>query len=646
MAQYPHLFSPFQLGSVTLRNRVVALAHGTALVQEGIPAREEIPFWEARARGGVGLIITGGTIVHHSSGLRRRMLTEAYNEAVVEPLRQRVEAVHRHGAKIFGQILHLGREKVYGEAEYPAAGPSPLRSPRDPYPPVELGHAEIREILDGFARSAANLQRAGYDGIELHAAHGYLIAQFLSPATNRRTDAYGGTLENRMRFLLEVIGAVVDRCGPDFPLGVRLSVDEELPNGLRLADTREIAARLAATGHVDYLNLTIGVRGGYVKDMSWPEGLVVEAAAAIRQSSGLPVLVSQRIKRPEMAERILREGAADLVGLVRGLIADPDWAAKAARGQAEQIRPCIGCNQECRSFDPHLFCTVNPVTGREKQWTTEAPPVSPVRKRVAIVGGGPAGLEAARVAALRGHRVVLFEQQEQLGGQVRVAARAPHRGDLMLIVHYLEAEVRRLGVELRLGRRAGAADLAGFDEVVVATGGRPVQPEIAGADQRAVLTVWDVLQADQAPAAAGQTAVVVDDGTGFWHAFSAAERLLAAGAAVTYVTPAPGVASAIPGESAGDLLRRTGAKGIRFLVLHQVAGLTPDGIRLRAVFTGEEVELPAGVVVVHAGAQPENALARELAARSVANVHVIGDALTPRRISHAIFEGHRLGRDL
>jgi 2,4-dienoyl-CoA reductase (NADPH2) len=303
---------------------------------------------------------------------------------------------------------------------------------------------EIAEIVESFGICAANLRRSGHDGVEIHGAHGYLVGQFLSPATNFRDDAYGGTPERRLRFLRELIASIRKHCGEDFVLGLRLSADEEVADGLTIPDTAQIGKAIARDGGVDYLSITLGTRGLYVKDVTAPEATAERAAGIIRDASGLPVIVGQRITRPEVAERLLAEGNADLIGLARAVIADPEWVAKAARGEAERIRPCVGLNQDCRAFAPHLHCAVNPQAGRETVAAFMPRPQAPRPRRVAVIGAGPGGLEAARVAASAGHRVTLFEAGDGVGGQFLYAASLPRRGDLRRLIDHLSGELRHL----------------------------------------------------------------------------------------------------------------------------------------------------------------------------------------------------------
>ncbi len=644
---YDRLFSPFEAKRFNLRNRIVVLPYGTAMVRDGIITDQDIAHYEAIARTGPGLIITGATVVHPTSALRFRILLEAFNDDAMEMMQRRVDMVHRHGVKLFGQILHLGRETTGMDCDYPPAGPSVIRSPRDPYPPHQLDTSEIATLVEAFGRSALNLQRAGYDGIEIHGAHGYLVTQFLSPATNHRTDRYGGSPEKRLRFLIEVIESIRLHCGDDFPLGVRLSAEEETEDGLEVSDTRRIAVALAELGSVDLLNITLGVRGAYVKDMTAADATAANAAMGIRRECGLPVIVGQRISTPELAEKVLADGAGDLVGMARAFIADPDWITRAAAGEADRIRPCLNLNQDCRAFTPHLHCAVNPGTGRELYPGFGALKPATLIKRIAVVGGGPGGLEAALTAARRGHEVTVFEASEGFGGQFLYAASVPNRQGLRRLIDYQLRELRRLDVDLKLGTAINSAeDLdPNFDAAVIATGAEAVTLEEPLKSAGAVR--WFDVLAEGAPAPHGKSrALFVDDGTGFWWNYGVAEALVVAGWTLTIATPSAVVANQIPHESVSPLLGRLAAGNTRFRVLTMLDGMEPGSARLMSLLTGEDEDFPCELVVVQTGRQVVAGPAAALREAGMAEVHAIGDCLTPRRVSFALYEAQRLARSM
>ena len=639
-AAFPRLFSPYRQGRLDLSGRLVMLPHGTAMVRDGLPTEDDIAYYATRSHG-LGLVITGATAATPDAAYRARILTEGWNTDARDIMQRRCDVVHAAGAKIVGQLCHLGRESTGMESEHAPKGPSPIRSPRDPWPPQEMDEAQILSFIDGFAAAALNLQASGYDGVELHAAHGYLFAQFMSAATNRRKDDWGGSLENRTRLVTETVARVRAVCRPDFVIGVRLSADEETADGLGVRDTVGIGQLLAAQGETDYLNITIGMRGAYVKDATHPVAPAARAAGIIRKETGLPVIVGQKIQTPELAEKLLADGVADLVGMARALIADPDFAQKARTGQAARIRPCVGLNQDCRAFSPHLHCSLNPETGRETRAPfdriTAAEP-----KRIAIVGGGPAGLEAARIAAARGHRVTIFEATEALGGQFLLASSLPGRSGLLRMVDHLVHEMRHAAVDIRFNARIddlSALD-ADFDAVIVATGAVPAGlPAPSG--PLPVLSWADVLR-DGAPAPFGTGRVVfADDGTGFWFTYGVAEMLVAAGWHLTLLTTSAALGGHLPHESVSPMLGRLGAGGTDFRVLMAVDATQAGTLTAVNLTSGAEETIPADLVVVQTGR-----IVAPKPRKGALPVHQIGDCVTPRRITHALFEGQRLARNL
>jgi len=636
------LFEPFTSGRLKLANRLVVLPHGTSMVHDGNITEEDIAYFEARARSRPAMIIAGAIVVHPTSSLRGHHLVEAYHTQGFEMLRRRSDVIRGHGVKLVGQLVHLGREMIGGELNHAPSGPSPIRSPRDPFPPHELSQREITTLVQAFGESAANLKLTGHDGAEIHGAHGYLVAQFLSPATNQRTDAYGGTSERRMRFLLEVLEAVRKHCGDDFVLGLRLSADEEIADGMGIQDTAHMAAELARQKCVDYLSITLGTRGSYVKDASTPAAPAARAAHVIRDASGLPIIVGQRVTTPEMAERLLANGDADLVGVARAVITDPEWLTKAAQGQTGRIRPCIGLNQDCRAFAPHLHCATNPVTGREllPEFGASRPTTNP--RHIAVIGGGPGGLEAARVAAMRGHKVTVFEASDGLGGQFLYASSVPHRKELRGFIDYLRGELHHHQVSIELGTAIdGPSQVKGaFDLAIIATGAtaKPLPEEFA---VEHVISWFDVL-ANGAPAPQDNNrAVLVDDGSAFWWTYGVAEALVEAGWQLLITTPSVAIAQHIPAESVGALLARLGRAGTEYRVLTTLYGVASDGAHLMNVTSGEEFVFDCGLIVVQTGRSPVVALAEPFESSGM-EFHMIGDCVTPRRVSHAVLEAHRL----
>jgi 2,4-dienoyl-CoA reductase (NADPH2) len=641
--QFPHVFSPLRIGGFDVRNRLVALPAGTSLVEHGVPTHGDVEHFERLAAGGVGLVVAGAMVVHPTSALRSGKLVEAYLDAVVPAMAAKAEVVHRHGARLVGQLCHLGREFIGGESDHAPVAPSAIKTVRDAYPPHVLTHREIDDIIDGWRVSTAHLVEAGLDGVEIHAAHGYLPAQFMSPLTNRRTDSFGGSFENRMRFLHLVIEAMREVAPAGFALGVRLSGEEEVPGGMGIEDCVRIAEDLAALGTVDYFSITHGTRGKYVKDSTGPDAVAVPSASRVRAATGLPTLVGQRIRDVGTAEHVIKAGHADLVGMARALIADPELPSKSQSGRLDEIRGCLGINQDCRAFDPHLHCAVNAEVGRGRLPGVGVQVARP--KEIYVIGGGPGGLETARVAAERGHRVTLFERETVLGGAVRVAAASPHRATLIDIVDYLDRETRRLKVDVNLGAAISVEDLeeiAGIaDHVVIATGSSPgVLPHPLAS--RGAVSVDDVLTGPVGQREPGH-AVVYDEGDGFWPAYSAAEALAQRGWQVSFATGLTALAPRVPAESVGPLLQRLGYAGVALHVAHRLS--VPDDVTssvvLRPLFGGAEVPLAADLLVWHQPRAADDVLVRALTHGDT--VTAIGDCVTPRRISHAIAEGYRLG---
>jgi 2,4-dienoyl-CoA reductase-like NADH-dependent reductase (Old Yellow Enzyme family) len=638
VSDYPHLFAPGEIGGLAIRNRIVQPPMGTGLVENGQVTGRDVVFQEERARAGVGLIVTGAAVVHPTSRFPVRIIVEAWDEDGIDALRVRVEAVHRHGAQIFGQLVHLGRESPGGMTDTVPMAPSAVASPRDPNPPHEMSVAEVRVMVEAFGRSAANFQAAGYDGIEISAGHGYLVAQFLSAASNRRTDAYrGDTLEGRTRLLREIVEDIRQRCGAGYPVGIRLSAEEETPDGLTIDDTREIVYQLQDSAPVDYISVTAGMRGAYVKDATYAEGFTLDLAALVKQDVDVPVMAAGRIRFPDLAERALASGQVDFVAIGRGVIADGEWVTKAREGRAAEIRPCVGIVQDCRAAHGQLGCAVNARAGREAEWGEQRRAASP--KRVVVAGAGPAGLEVARVAAESGHDVVLYEQADVAGGQLRIAAAGPTREELLDFVFYAERELARLGVDVRLDtaatRDAVLADAP--DLVVAATGATPLPPEFpfdAGAN---VVSVWDLLggKVKEIPS----RAAVLDDGSGFWHGISAAEFLAERGAAVELLTPARGVGLAIPHESVAGAFARLGRNGVHFRPLVTVTSVDGTTVSLADAVTGAPSELEAELLVVRSKLHANDELLRELDGEVPALV-AVGDASSARRLSHAVLDAN------
>jgi thioredoxin reductase len=526
--------------------------------------------------------------------------------------------------------------------------------------------AEIREVVDGHARSAENLKAAGVDGIEIHAAHGYLLQEFMSPLSNHRQDQYGGSLGNRVRFTVDVIDAVREAVGPHYPVGLRLSGDEFTPGGLDMDAMKEIAVRLVARG-LDFLSVSMSTYRGYsyatmIPDMAFKPGAFVYLAAAIRGAlrhagTPVPIMAVGRIMEPAQAETILAEGSADMVTMTRALLADPELPKKAREGRAHDIRQCIGCNQGCVGMGHTgrpITCLVNPSAGNEAQWGAHAlaPVSSP--KRVLVVGGGPAGMEAARVAAARGHRVELWERTNTLGGQIAVAVLARSRGEFGKLIMWLQDQLGKLRVDILLKTDATAERIrqGSFDAVVIATGSVPVLPTIPGAN---VLAPIDVTEALRGLDGIGPRVVILDDDRHF-KAAGIAEELADRKCQVTIVTKGGETGADVISVSFAGLRVRLGQKSVRTLPFHDIARVEGRDVIVYDEFSGREEPLRNVDTLVFAG--QNRALDSIAAVRSASSclrlqkagptttlpqVVLAGDCIAPRRALEAVREGHAAG---
>ncbi|HJT57840.1 MAG TPA: FAD-dependent oxidoreductase, partial [Ktedonobacteraceae bacterium] len=521
--QYQSLFTPVRIGQTVISNRIVFAAHLTNLAEENMPGPRLTAYYAERARGGCGLIITEEQSVHPSDWAYQKLI-HGFDPQVIPHYRRMTRAVHDYGTRMFAQINHNGMQASSIYSRRPVVGPSSMVDPIHHEMCKELEPEEISEIVRSYALVARHVREGGFDGAELQSSHSSLIRQFFSPYYNRRGDSYGGPLENRMRFAREVIEAVRAEVGRDFTLGIRLCGDELIPAGLTLDDVREIAQRLEATGQLDFINTSIGeFHNLYMVEgsMHTPPGYQLFVSATIREAVKLPVFCTGRIKDPVQAERILREGLADMVDVVRGQICDPEFTRKAREGRTESIRLCISCNQYCigrMGFNLSLGCIQTPATGNELQFPSIAhshqskdlkrPAYKPV---LMVVGGGPAGMQAAKVAAQRGYQVRLYEKQGELGGQINLLVRVPNRVEFGDASRNLQREILEAGVEIHLGVEVTAEMIERErpDAVIIATGSYPYLPPIPGVDLPHVATVWQVLQGEKS-AQPGEFVLVYD----------------------------------------------------------------------------------------------------------------------------------------
>jgi len=652
--RYWRLRQPIAVNACTVPNRIVRTAHATGYAPGRVTDRL-IGYHEARARGGVGLSFLEIAGIHPSTPGP----IMAFHESVMDGWSKAAAAVHRHDKKLFQQLWHGGSNAAPLDGG-PAWSPSGVPEPINATVPVAMTPTMIDEVVEGFAVAAGWAREAGLDGVEVHGAHGYLVGQFLSPATNRRSDDYGGSLENRARLLRRILGAIRAAVGPSFPVGVRLSGTEGFEGGIQPDEAARTAALVESEGLVDFVNVSMGSYYAFPKfigAMHEPLGYELATSTPVTAAVSVPTIVTGRIMDLHDAEQLLAQGISDMVSMVRATIADPDIVAKSFAGQEARVRPCLSCNQGCVGglFGPDraVGCVVNPTVGTEHLGLDPFPAAA--RERfVLVVGAGPAGLEAAATAARRGHRVVVHDAAPETGGATRWARRAPLRQDIATICDWLTAELVHLGVEVRAGSLLTAAEIVamGPDTVVVATGGEPRRDghqrfrpatEVPGVGLAHVATPIDVLGGWHQEA---RHALVFDD-LGTMSAISVAEHLLERGCAVTFATSLGTV-----GAELGPSLQRDPAQGrlgrhddFRALTRVAVAAIEPDTVLLRNLDSGRETRVDADLVVLELGVVPRRSLFDELGSAGI-EARLVGDALAPRDIQHAIATGRRVGAEL
>lgn len=649
--KFEYLFKPGRFGSLELKNRIVMLPMGTVLCGVWGEVTHEIIDWYAtRAKGGAGLIIIevcmAATAIDPLRLISR--ILRADDDSYVPGLSCLADAVHENGAQIGIQLTAgggaqssggpwmpglQGVQKVdqvspSGVPAYGVAMHGTVKQPR------ALTIEEIEKCVELCGDSARRVKRAGFDLIEIHAHEGYLIAQFMSPYFNKRTDKYGGSLENRCRFLLEIVAAMRRSVGPDFPLIVKYSIDEFIEGGRDIKESQTIAKILEEAG-VSGLSCSIGVYGSKVPPVPpyyVQRGSLVYLTEAIKEVVKIPVMAVGRLDDPELAEKILRDGKGDFIGIGRGLIADPEWPLKVKSGRIEEIRKCIACN-DCRIaiHTPHpIRCAVNPVAGRESKFAVMR--AADVRKKVVVVGGGPAGMEAARVAALKGHQVVLFEAEKELGGMLKWGSVPPHKEILGSISEYYSGELKRLGVKLRFGVEATSELIIkeNPDSAFVATGGVVLMPDIPGIDKGMVMTALDVLSGKKT----GENVIVAGGGA---VGCEVANYLAQQDKKVTIVEMLDTVGLDMDSWIWVCLSSELAERNVRILKSTKIEEITDQGVLLIDK-SWDRIVLRADNVVLALGLKRKDSLKEELEGK-VKEVRVIGDANLPRRIQEAIYEG-------
>ena len=644
--RFPHLFSPFTIKSTEIRNRIFSTGHDTYLPEGGLPSDALIAYQRARARGGAGLIVIQVVGVHETARYTEALLMGTSDDCI-EPFHRLFDAIHAEGTKVFVQLFHAGRE-LLGRPDgviQPAFAPSHSPSERFHVIPRELSLAMIGEIIDGFGQTARRMAEAGADGVEMLASHGYLLSQFMNPNVNRRTDQYGGSFDNRLRFMREAIAAVRAQVPESFIVGMRMSGDEVDQDGLTEDDSADIARALAP--EVDYLNVIAGTSATasgaahIVPSMANAHGYVAPFARRVKQLVGKPVFVAGRINQPQIAEEILATGAADMCGMTRAMICDPEMPNKAKAGATDDIRACIGCNQACIGhfqLGLPISCIQHPETGRELQFESKPPAIT--RRKIMVIGGGPAGLKAAAVAAQRGHEVHLHERESQTGGQAKLAQLLPTRAEFGGIITNLTAEAERHGAIIHRRSEVTREMLMGErpDAVILATGSRPHMPPLEGEDMQVVHAV-DVLAGKVTTGAR----VIVYDWHGDWLGAGICERLAAQGAHVRLAVNAHCAAANIQTYIRFETVARLHRLGVEvhpWLRLYGADDRTGYFIHTpsREAVVMEDVD----TIVLNTPNIQEDTLVSALLDLGIEH-HLIGDCLSPRTAEEAVYEGLKAG---
>lgn len=657
---HPHLAEPLQLRHLTLRNRIVFGAHTSNMSELGLPAARHLAYYRERARGGAAMIVVEPVPVHPTAVLTRGNFRTS-DDAVIPGFRAITEAVHAEGAVILQQLYHVGQHGDFDNSYQPSWSPSGLPSYHDAEGSHAMSEAEIEQIIESFVEAAARAQRCGFDGVEIFAAYHAIVDQFWLPWSNRRSDQWGGSLENRLRFGAEIMGRIRSRVGDEFVIGLAVSIDPTSEVAMTIDELCEVVAWYDERQLMDYVTCGTGSYFDYDKiipTFQHADKLGVEYAerlkGAVRHAK---VQAESQVRTPENADYVIASGQADMVSIVRGQIADPYLADKTLTGRADEVRGCISCNQMCwgrRYRDYWISCLVNPSVGREWEWGGDTFERVTNPKRVLVVGGGPAGLETARVAAERGHHVTLAEAGPELGGAFRLAGLQPRRSQITELIEWYERELDRLDVTVKVNTPMFADDVAAFgaDEVVMATGSQPsatgfqrqlpLQSTMPGVELDNVASIDDVLANRIRP---GKRVVVVDD-LGDWRGGGTAWYLAERGHEVVIVTSYPMVGHTIQRTSGDWKLRsRLAELGVTWHTESVVTAWTGTAAEVRGFITRTDLVVEADTLVLATINTPERDVIDGLAALDVP-VRAVGDAVAARLAVHAIYEGRVAGQAL
>ena len=638
-AEFEKLFQPIRINQMTLTNRVVLPAMGNNYGSDaGFVTEQQIDYYAERAKGGAGLLITEMVSIDSPVGQRGAQQLRIDDDKYIPNFRKLTEQIHKAGSKMAMQLCHAGLLAASDKFLLQTVAPSPVEHFGQKVT-KELSTAEIEEIINHFVQGAIRAKAANFDGVEVHAAHSYLLAHFLSPYFNKRKDDFGGSVENRARILIEIISSIRQSVGLTYPIWCRMNgIEYGLEGGQTLDQSKQIA-RMAEKAGCDAIHVSAGGYGSYYgynrAQMGQPRGNMAELAAEIKKVIGIPVIAVGRIDL-QLGEQLLREGKADLIAIGRGHIADPHLLKKASEGRFDEIRPCLSCNvcvDDLTMLDVTLHCSVNACVGQERACKiTKAAKI----KNVLIAGGGPAGMEAAITATLRGHKVIIYEQQSQLGGKLILAATPPHKDEIGPFKDYLVSQVKKSGIQVELGKKVTLSVIKKLqpDVLVLAAGSLPLFPKIPGIQCPNVILAEEVLSGRET----GQKVIVIGGGL---VGCETAEFLAQQKKSVTIVEMLAEIATGVGHSFKAGLVNRLSASGVTMLTGMQCQKITANSAVV-AGKSGDEQPINADTIVLAVGAKPNGELAKTAAA-TVPEIYVVGDCLEPRRIINAIGEGRRTG---
>ncbi len=660
MTQYRNLFQPLELRHRTLDNRIVFGAHTANMSDLGLPGERHRAYYEERAIGGAAMIVVEPMPVHPTAVLTRGNFRHC-DDGVIPHFRKITDAVHQHGATVLQQLYHVGQHGDSDLSFMPHWSPSGLPSYHDSDGSHSMRESEILEVIECFTSAAKRCQAAGFDGIDLFAAYNALLDQFWTPWSNQRDDRWGGSLENRCRLSTSIVNTIRETCGEDFIIGMSISYSQQTPYVMTLEQLQEVIAIHDQTGNLDYVSCGAGNYIDYDRLMAtfvYGEKQGVPLASALKSAVKHARITAEcHIRTPENADYTIASGDADLVSIVRGQIADPHWVNKTRVDRHDDIRGCISCNQMCwgrRSRDYWISCLINPSAGREFEWGGDRFDRVDSPKSVLVVGGGPAGMEAARVAAERGHRVTLVEALGDLGGQFRLAGLAPRRGQIMELMDWYLRQFERLGVEVRYFTPMDETDIIDFgaDEVVLATGSLPderarqrwlpMADALPGLEHGKVFACEEVFRGQ---AEIGKSVIVLDEG-GNWRGAGTAWYLADNGHDVTIVTPDAMIGKELARTTSDSQIRASLKKlGATFMLESVISHWHGDRAEINSLLDGTTSEVEASAIVTATTNRVPNEVELALAAAS-ARFHVVGDAATPRQAPWAFHDGRKIGLSL